>query len=766
VIEMGGDGPADVPTTLRRRISDIGLARGTVSDAAITAAVKAVQFVVVPLILIALLSVGARNDLVISGSEEMRTNVLIFGAALVAISFGWAYHLRSSKARLLFGLIGAGLLAIYGYSLFLTGGFSRAMSGLGWTLHGDLAFGIVCYLALRSALRFVRDYEFFQKALPVSEKKGVDLKPRLGWGEFDHRLGSYSSAASTANKVIWGIVVRWSIIILLFMWILAFLGLAAKDTGAGFLNVLADIVGAILLLGIPMTVLAWFKGFYPKGTVSRVIFDIGLSLTYVLLIFLILVLSGIPEAARSVESVFPTWPIVAALLIWEAIEVLRAIGEFREERRSWKIRAGHKAERRKPRWQVSPDSMLFEISPEIGKTSRGLVSAEKTFFRFVIVPEVLVILALGATYAAGADSGPLFRAMVQVVYLVPLFGLVLTTISFGRGFYPAGSIGRMLVGLLFVPGLFLYVFNTFLTTEVREAAGRAGLIVPYDLVVSLVIVSILFVGFLQVTEYIDARRAWMVSVGKKIKPLKPIEKMTRLQEFRFRFGSTYEGTRWGRKGIVRYLYYTTIFIIILLTIIESSSYSIAGIDLSRLDVNLRQTYVSIVVLAIFLASARAAYGFYPAGSTSKLAFGFLMCLVGASYTYWALQGGQIVRSGDLGAVQAGLAVDFSFIVNAFLIGWGLYTATILVEYLSYRKAWVANDYHPVASAEVESMIKQQKIMEKEERRVKRAENEGISYAEVEETERPDLDGEVEEEIKQEIGETALQASKKATRKGA
>jgi hypothetical protein len=756
------DGPTDVPASLKKRISDIGLARGTATDAAVTAAVKAVQFIVVPSILIALLSIGATNDQLISGSKEMQTNVLIFGSALVAISFAWAYHLRSSKARLWFGLIGAGLIVVYGYSIFMAGGFSRAMSGLGWTLHGDLAFGIVCYLAVRSALKFMRDYEFFRK-VPVP-KEAATYRPRLGWGEFDPRLGSLSSAASTANKVIWGIVVRWSIIILLLMWTLAFFGLAAKDTGAGFLSVLADIVGAILLLGIPMTVLAWFKGFYPKGTISRAVFDIGLSLTYMLLVFLILVLSEIPEAARSVEAVFPTWPIVAALLIWEAIEVLRAIGELREELRAWKLRTGHKVERRKPRWQVSPDSLLFEISPEIGKTSRGLVSAEKTFFRFVIVPEVLVILALGATYAAGADSGPLFRAMVQVVYLVPLFGLVLTAISFGRGFYPAGSLGRMLVGLLFVPGLFLYVFNTFLTTEVREAAGRAGLIVPYDLVVSLVIVSILFVGFLQVTEYIDARRAWMISVGKKIKPLKPIKKMTRLQEFRFRFGSTYEGTRWGRKGMVRYLYYTTILIIILLTVIESSNYSISGIDLSRLDVNLRQTYVSIVVLAIFLASARAAYGFYPAGSTSKLAFGFLMCLVGASYTYWALQGGRLVRTGDLGAVQAGLAVDFSFIVNAFLVGWGLYAATILVEYLSYRKAWVSNDYRPVASAEVESMIKQQKIMAKEERRAKKAEKEGISYAEVEEAETPDLEGEVEEEIKQEIGETALQASKKASGK--
>jgi hypothetical protein len=140
-------------------------------------------------------------------------------------------------------------------------------------------------------------------------------------------------------------------------------------------------------------------------------------------------------------------------------------------------------------------------------------------------------------------------------------------------------------------------------------------------------------------------------------------------------------------------------------------------------------------------------------------------LVGASYTYLAFQGGQLVRSGDLGAVTVGLAIDFSFIVNAFLIGWALYALTVFVEYVLYRKEWIANDYRPVASKEVENLRKEQKLMEKEERRMRKAEKEGISVAELEEEEAPDAEGEVEEEIRNEIGEKAVQASKSATKKG-
>jgi hypothetical protein len=177
-----------------------------------------------------------------------------------------------------------------------------------------------------------------------------------------------------------------------------------------------------------------------------------------------------------------------------------------------------------------------------------------------------------------------------------------------------------------------------------------------------------------------------------------------------------------------------------------------------LNTNLRQTYIAVVLLAIPLAFARALYGFYPAGSVSKLTFGFIMCLIGASYTYFGLQGGQLVRGDDIGAVKVGLAIDFSFIVIAFLIGWAILAVVMLVECLTYRKQWIANDYRPVVSAEVQALLKQQKQLEREERRARRVEIEGLTYAEVVADEAPDLEDEIGQEINKEIGETAMQSS--------
>jgi hypothetical protein len=747
-----------IPASLRRRIADLGLAKGTVMDAVMVAAVRAILFIVIPYLIISLLLIGSKTDQVISGLEEVRNNAVLAGAVLVVISFAWAYHLRITKARLLFGLIGAGLMAVYGYALFLTGGFSQAMEGLNWALPDVGMFGVVCFIALGSAFKFIRDYEFFRAALLKAKKDEPQLKPKLGMGEFDLRLGSASSAASTANKIIGRLIVRLALAFLFFIWVMSLLGLNSTPDGAGYLDILVNMLGVGLLLGIPMVVLAWFKGFYPKGTISRTVFDLGLSLTFVLLVLMTFALSGLPQAARGAEIDFPIRPIMIALALWAAIDILRALGEYGDERRLWKIRVGYQVKPRNRFWRVEPDSPFYEISPSIGRTSQGLVLAQKTFFRFVTIVEVAVILALGAARAAGVQSGPLFDAMVNVIFMILLYGVILTLISFGRGFYPAGSLGRMLVGLLMVPGLFLYLFRTFLTSEVQLAFQKAGLVIPFNLVVTLVVVSILFVGMLQVAEFFDARRAWLTSVGKKVKPLKPITTMTWLQEFRFRFGSTDEGTRWARKGMVRYLYYTTIAFIVILTIIDSTSFTIAGIDLSSLNTNLRQTYIAVVLLAIPLAFARALYGFYPAGSVSKLTFGFIMCLIGASYTYFGLQGGQLVRGDDIGAVKVGLAIDFSFIVIAFLIGWAILAVVMLVECLTYRKQWIANDYRPVVSAEVQALLKQQKQLEREERRARRVEIEGLTYAEVVADEAPDLEDEIGQEINKEIGETAMQSS--------
>ena len=153
-----------------------------------------------------------------------------------------------------------------------------------------------------------------------------------------------------------------------------------------------NLLGAVLVVGLPLA---------PP------------SLEMEGMIFLIFAATGLPEAARAASTNFPLAPIGIALVLWASIDVLRAIGAFRDERRPWKRRIGYEVPVKKRKWRVGPESSFYDFTPDIGKTSRGLMHAQRTFFWTVALPEILILLLLGAARAGGNTSGPLFDAMLE-----------------------------------------------------------------------------------------------------------------------------------------------------------------------------------------------------------------------------------------------------------------------------------------------------------------------------------------------------------------
>jgi hypothetical protein len=476
-------------------------------------------------------------------------------------------------------------------------------------------------------------------------------------------------------------------------------------------------MGALfLLVGIPMTVLAFFIGFYPRGTVSRTLCDLTNSLLFMLLIYWIFVASGLPDVISDSGIILSLTPLILAILIWAVVDVIRVGAEFRDERRNWMRGVGYAvAPKKKKRFQIAPESRWYDFSPSIGKFSRGTIDAKKEIFRFVTLPEILILLSIGAMRSTGA-TGTVYSIMETWSVNVLVFGLLLAFVAFWRGFYPPGTYGRLLFGLLLMPALVLYIGGLQLGGNLDEALKQVGLIIPIAEINLLLIILVVFVGVLQLGELGDARRSWRIAVGKKVKPYKTIKKMTRLQEFRIRFASKRQGVVWARKGIVRYVFYTSIFIIFLLTVINSLIYAAINVDLQAISDGLNDVFFTLILIAIPLATFRAFYGFYPAGSTPKVLFGFLVAVAGATYTYNAFKGGEITVMGTWGTAGAGFSLDFFFVVMLFFIGWILWCVMVVVEHLSYRKDWVANDYRPVETAEVEERMKFQRLVSKEDLR--------------------------------------------------
>ncbi|HUL40277.1 MAG TPA: cell envelope integrity protein TolA [Methanomassiliicoccales archaeon] len=719
-----------IRASVNEGISSTGLARGTITNAIITGFTRLLFFVVIPAFLlgafiaVAQLLSDPTVPLFISAATTLRTYVIAFGIPIAIVAGLWEYHLRYTKARLFFGILGSALLVVYAAVLLLTQPMKDVQTALGWIIPVWVAFGVVCYRATRNSFRFVRDYSFFKERArrAAQPKDEPPYKPKLGRGEFTTKIGTVSLGASSAEKFVRSTITRFPFLIVLIVLLLSIFGFGDTSSTLKFLQFLEAIGAIFLLVGIPMTILAFFVGFYPKGSISRSFCDLLNSILFILLIYWLFVASGLTELITNSGLIISMTPIILAILIWAAIDVIRVGAEYRDERRTWKKSVGYDVPPKKKKFfQIPPESRWYDFNPSIGKFSRGTVDAKREVFRFVTIPEVIILLVIGAARSTSL-TGDLFNIMETWSVNILIFGLLIAFITFWKGYFPPGTYSRLLFGLLLVPGLLLYVGGLELGGELNDALKAIGLIVPMQLINLLIIIMVFFVGVLQFGEFGDYRRNWKIAVGKKVKPYKPIKKMTRLQEFRVRFASKHNGLVWMRKGVVRYVFYTSIIIIILITVVDSLAYAAIGYDLRSLANALNDLFVTLIIIAIPLAACRALYGFYPAGSTSKLVCGFLMAASGATYTYNAFKGGQIMAVGQWGDVAAGFAIDFFFIVVLFFIGWLFWCSVVVVEYTSYRKEWVANDYRPVERTEVQERLAFERLVAREDKRIAKLDN--------------------------------------------
>jgi hypothetical protein len=743
-----------VGKSLNEGIRSTGLAKGTITNAIITFITRLIFFVLLPVgILGAFISIAQTDlspsaPLFISACTQLQNYLMLFGIPIAIVAGLWAYHLRYTKARLFFGLLGSVLLVLFGASLLLTAPMDDLLTSMGWIFPVWIAFGIVCYRAVRNSLLFIRDYSFFkERAIKAAKTKDeAPFKPKLGRGEFTSKIGTVSLGASNAEKFIRSTITILPFWLMLIIFILSVFGFGDTASSEKFLNVLIFIGDLFLLLGIPMTVLAFFVGFYPKGTVSRTFSDLVNSILFILLIYWLFVASGLPDLITDSGLIISLTPLILAILIWAAVDIIRVGAEYRDERRNWKKSVGYDVPPKKKKFfRIQPESKWYDFNPSIGKFSRGTVDAKRDILRYVTIPEILILLGIGLMRSAGT-TGTLYSIMETWSSNILIFGLLIAIVSFLRGYFPPGTFSRLLFGLLLVPALLLYVRGLELGGTLDDALKHIGLILPMPEINLLILIFIAFVGVMQIGELLDSRRAWKIAVGKKVKPLKQIKKMSRLQEFRIRFGSKHQGIVWLRKGVVRYMYYTSIFIIVLITIVDSLIYAAVNVDLQALSNGLNDIFYTLLVAAIPLAAFRAFYGFYFAGSTSKMVFGFLVAVAGANYTYNAFMGGKIVMAGEWGTVAAGISIDFFFIILLFFIGWIIYCIMVLVEHTSYRKDWIANDYRPVQGAEVEEQMRFQRLISKEDlryakldsraqkRAAKRAKRKGTTIQEEEERE--------------------------------
>lgn len=241
----------------------------------ITATVHALKYLAIPYILF---TVGLMALAGLDGPQrvadllrEMQTLVLIFGIVLTALGFFKGAYPKGSYSRFLFGITASVLVIVYVFSLLLDGRTEEVIAREAFELDLYQIFVLFFFPALLAVLMQFGEFAdhrrpFLEKEGTIAVKEREDPKDRRFYHDFRLRYGSLYNGLKLARSTLIGFVIIPLIIVILMK--AGFSSLNVEEVDSMMSN-LDDISAYMVMLGVPMAALAFFKGFYPKGSLSR-----------------------------------------------------------------------------------------------------------------------------------------------------------------------------------------------------------------------------------------------------------------------------------------------------------------------------------------------------------------------------------------------------------------------------------------------------------------------------------------------------------------
>jgi len=253
-------------------------------NGSVTATVHALKYLAVPYILF---TVGL---MVLSGQDgpqrvadlltEMQTLVLIFGIVLTVLGFFKGAYPKGSYSRFLFGITASVLVIVYVFSLLLGGRTEDVIAREAFELDLYLIFVLFFFPALLAVLMQFGEFAdsrrpFLEMDGRIAVKEKEDPKDHRFYHDFRVHYGSLYNGLKLARSTLIGFVIIPLIVIILMK--AGFSSLNVEEVDSMMSN-LDDISSYMVTLGVPMAALAFFKGFYPKGSFSRFVPAIAMVL--------------------------------------------------------------------------------------------------------------------------------------------------------------------------------------------------------------------------------------------------------------------------------------------------------------------------------------------------------------------------------------------------------------------------------------------------------------------------------------------------------
>jgi len=682
-------------------MKDFELAQGEMKAGLKTAIASALLFAVIPFFILTFLT--SMMSGVLSPDDRMFREALLqlrgillpFSIPVVVLGFFASYYLKGTRSRLLFACLSALAILAYAFAMFLGTDLRSALQAIGVALDLQLLFLLALIGVALLTLRYLGTYLRFRPEWLRSvgvETSPITRQPRVGMAEFDLANGSFCRGNASAKSAgIW-----FAVVPALSLMLVAFFGSIITDSTdpalTSFLAVLGDMAWMAALLSLPLILLAWFRGFYPRGSLPRMTFGVAFALLTAVYLYFLLIQTGLQASLADLGFVIDVESIFLMLLLLVAFLLLKSVGEMADERKNWKRDVGLKVESK----TLDPDSRWADLEPRYGKFEKGFKEGQRALLCFIVLP-VIVLTILPAILASLHDPiatsfVPILQAMIGVALLC---GIPVVVLGFAKGCYPKGSGGRTMFALLMMAFIGVYLFALLLGGELEAAISAAGLPLDLDPIWGLLLVLVLFHGVMDLAELADYRRQWKVAIGRKVEPVQEEESHGLMLDFRPRYGRYLVGAKGAKSALKKYLIWPSISIIVLIAVIQVLMDQFSLSQLSVIADDLRSITGVLLIFIIPVMVLTFLRGFYPKGSISRLSFAWGLCAALAFWLWSITLAGKFALDLEVQGATVGVQLDLSgiiLILMALQLLWGLYYTA---EFVSYRKDWIKNSYQPV-----------------------------------------------------------------------
>lgn len=356
-----------------------------------------------------------------------------------------------------------------------------------------------------------------------------------------------------------------------------------------------------------------------------------------------------------------------------------------------------------------------EFAPKLGSAGKGALSAVGAFIKFLFVPYLLVTIVDRMT--SGEDDawvGTVNSLATDMLQVVIIFGLVLTVLSFLKGFYPKGSYSRMIFSVVCAVVVLVFGYSLMLGGDVQSFFDSESLDIDVMFLFYLFILLVALRVLQHIGELPDHRFEFMTFMSKKLGtpapapvPIEDVNAHKPQHDFRPRYGRLSSGFKEARKAAGTYIAWPVFSLMV-----AGAAITKIGDEVPVEFTNELEDLVGIILLiGIALCLLMFFKGFYPKGSVSRMSF-WIAAVAIICLWIWNLsfEGNVAIEIADVATVN----FDYTPIVLLFILAAGLWAVYAAVEMISYRKDWKANNFQPVD----DKKIKKRKAQEMKEAKQK------------------------------------------------